>query len=220
MKDLHAVLLMEAESGERLFQLAHEVGISMKAKVVSDLSALKRAFDDPSDLLLSFGTSVIVPESLLELPGLLALNVHAASPNYPGRDPHHFAVYDGATQYGATLHFMTPQVDAGQILDMELFTVREDVTPVRLLELANQAAWMLLERLFGKLADDSMLRPMEDAYWGKRKTTRKMFMELCRVNGTMSEAEFSRRMRSTAMPGYNNLYVEMHGYRFRIEGKL
>ena len=174
----------------------------MKAKVVSDLSALKRAFDDPPDLLLSFGTSVIVPESLLELPGLLALNVHAASPNYPGRDPHHFAVYDGATQYGATLHFMTPQVDAGQILDIELFTVREDVTPVRLLELANQAAWMLLERLFGKLADDSMLRPMEGAFWGKRKTTRRMFMELCRVNETMTEAEFSRRMRSTAMPGY------------------
>ena len=167
MKNLRAVLLMEAESGERVYQLAHEAGISLKAKVVSDLSALTRAFDNPPDLLLSFGTSVIVPGSLLELPGLLALNVHAASPNYPGRDPHHFAVYDGATSYGATLHFMTPQVDAGQILDMELFTVPEDLTPVRLLEQANQAAWILLKRLFGKLADDSTLEPMEGAYWGE-----------------------------------------------------
>ena len=219
MKILRTVLLMEKNSGTQVTRLANATGIDLDAKVVSDLPTLACAFKTPPELLLSFGTSVIVPAPLLEQPGLLALNIHAASPDYPGRDPHHFAVYDGATRYGATLHFMTPLVDAGQIVDLALFDVPKEITPVRLLELANQAAWELIERLFGKLARGEVLYPMKGAYWGKRKTTRKMFLDLCRVDGAMSEKEFNHRLRATAMPGYNNLYMELHGHRFRLEGK-
>ncbi len=219
MKNLRAVLLMEPNSAARTVQLAKAAGIKLEVKVVSDLAGLSQAFEDPSDLLLSFGTTVIVPTFLLESPSLLALNVHAASPDYPGRDPHHFAVYDGALQYGATMHFMTSRVDSGQIVDFELFDVPADVMPVQLLELANQSAWVLLERFFTKLAVGQLPCPIGDASWGKRKTTRKMFLELCRIDPTVSEAEFIRRMRATSMPGYNNLYVQLHDYLFRIEGK-
>lgn len=219
MKTIHAVLLMSDESGARLCQLANAAGISLKAEVVSDLPALARAFDASPELLLSFGTSVIVPESLLELPGLLALNVHAASPDYPGRDTHHFAVYDGVTEYGATLHFMTSKVDAGPIIDVELFGVPADTRPARLLELANQAAWTLLGRLLEKLAGEKTLVPLGGISWGVRKTTRKMFLELCRVDVSMTEIEFARRLKATSMPGYNNLFFELHGHRFRLEGK-
>jgi methionyl-tRNA formyltransferase len=219
MKILQAVLLMSDESGARLCRLANEIGISLKAEVVGDLPTLTGKFDDPQKLLLSFGTSVIVPAPLLELPGLLALNVHAASPDYPGRDPHHFAVYDGATKYGATLHFMTSKVDAGPIVDMELFDVHADATPASLLDQANQAAWVLLERLIKKLAGDKALAPLGGANWGTKKTTRKEFLELCRVDDSMDAVEFARRLRATSMPGYSNLYTEIHGYRFRIENK-
>ena len=160
-----------------------------------------------------------MPEQILDLPGLLAFNIHAASPDYPGRDPHHFAVYDGAIQYGATLHFMTPLVDAGQIVDVTLFVVPPEVTPLRLLELANDAAWKLIKRLFAKLARSDAFFPIENVNWGKRKTTRKMFRELCRVDGAMSEKEFNRRLRATSMPGYNNLYLELYGHRLCLESK-
>lgn len=220
MKDLRAVLLMESDSAARAVRLASTAGIELKVEVVTNQAALARVFEDPPDLLLSFGTSVIVPASFLEVPSMLALNVHAASPDYPGRDPHHFAVYDGVTHYGATLHFMTPKVDAGRILGVSLFDVPAEITPVRLLELANQSAWVLIERLFIALAGDGMLTPIEGVCWGKRKTTRKMFLDLCRVDGAMPQAEFTRRMQATAMPGYSNLYVELQGYRFCIDGKI
>ncbi len=219
MKGLRAVLLMESESGERVIRLACAAGITLQAEVVSDLTALNQAFNNPPELLLSFGTSVIVPPPLLELQDLLALNVHAASPDYPGRDPHHFAVYDGVGRYGATMHFMTSKVDAGQIVDVVLFDVPADVTPLYLLEKANEFAWVLIERFFYKLAKSCVLCPMEGVFWGKRKTTRKMFSELCKVDGAMSEMEFERRLRATTMPGYENLYLELHGRRFRLEEK-
>jgi methionyl-tRNA formyltransferase len=220
VKDLRAVLLMEAQSAERVRLLARKVGVFLRGPTVSDLAALTHAFDDAPELLFSFGTSVIAPAGLLARPGLLALNVHAASPDYPGRDPHHFAVYDGALRYGATMHQMTSKVDSGQILDVELFDVPAGVTPVRMLELANQSAWVLIERFFDKLAQGRTLYPMEGVCWGDRKTTRKMFLDLCRVDGTMTEDEFNRRLRATSMPGFYNLYTEMHGYRFRMESKI
>lgn len=216
---VHAVLLMSDESATRLCQLASMVGILLKAEVANDLQTLNRKFDDPQKLLLSYGTSVIVPAPLLELPGLLALNVHAASPDYPGRDPHHFAVYDGATKYGATLHFMTSKVDAGPIVDMELFDVPPNATPANLLDQANQAAWVLLERLLKKLAGDKAITPLGEVNWGARKTTRQMFKELCRVDASMTAVEFARRLQATSMPGYHNLYTEMHGHRFLMENK-
>ena len=40
-------------------------------------------------------------------PSLTAINIHAASPQAPGGDPHHFAIYDKVKEYGATLHYMT-----------------------------------------------------------------------------------------------------------------
>jgi methionyl-tRNA formyltransferase len=216
MKTLRAVLLMEQNSGAHACQLASAAGITMNAEVVNNMAALSRAFENPPDLLLSFGTSVIVPASFLESPDLLALNVHAASPDYPGRDPHHFAVYDGVKLYGATMHFMTSQVDAGQIVNVRLFDVPAGITPVHLLEMANEAAWALIERLFVMIASGAELQIIPGIFWGQRKTTRKMFLELCRVDSSISKTEFSRRLLATSMPGYDNLYVELHGYRFRM----
>ena len=105
------------------------------------IEALESRFrSEAFDLLLSFGTSVIVLGWILAKPDLTAVNIHAASPQYPGRDSHHFAVYDESTQYGETLHWMTEHVDAGSIIDVELFDVPDDVRPIDLLDKVNEAA--------------------------------------------------------------------------------
>jgi len=217
MKKLDAVLLMSEPSGRRVQELAAMAGVNLHTLIVSDLIALERAFSKRHELLLSFGTGVIVPAWILEIPGLIAINVHAASPAYPGRDPHHFAVYDGAKQYGATMHYMTQSVDAGPIVDVELFDLPEPVSPSELLARANEAGWLLIERFFRRLVKDGPPAPLRGLTWGRRKTTRKMFQELCRVDLTMSKEEIDRRYRATAMPGYRNLFIDIHGYRFRIE---
>jgi methionyl-tRNA formyltransferase len=218
MKRVRAVLLMTEFSGLRTRELALQVGIELNAIVVNDLSALQLAFSQPRDLLLSFGTGVIVPSSILRLPDLLALNVHAASPEYPGRDPHHFAVYDSVKQYGATMHYMTQSVDAGLIADVELFDVTPATAPSELLEQANNAGWMLIARFFRSYAERGAPAPMPGQTWGHRKTTRKMFQDLCRIDPGMPKEEMERRLKATAMPGYKNLYADIHGHRFRIEG--
>lgn len=217
MKRLSAVFLMSDASRNRIFDLVKQACVDLDVVFVNDSNALERAFTMRHDLLLSFGTGVIVPAWILEMTNLLAVNVHAASPQYPGRDPHHFAVYDGATQYGATMHYMTQSVDAGPIIDVEFFDVPTTVSPFALLDLANEAGWKLISRFFTAYQSEGAPVPLDGHAWGKRKSTRKMFLEMCRIDPSMPQEEIDRRYRATAMPGYRNLYVDLHGYRFRIE---
>ena len=92
----------------------------------------------PETLLVGFSTGVIVPAHILSRLEGPAYNFHAASPEYPGRDIHHFAVYYGARRYGATAHEMEPQVDFGRIVGVEWFDVAPRTTPQALRRAATQ----------------------------------------------------------------------------------
>src|ERR1700680_1920197 len=91
-------------------------------ETLPDLEAL-----DPDMLararLIGFVTSTIVPAPILQQRGFGGYNFHPGSPNYPGWVPAHSAIFDGATGFGATAHAMIERVDAGPIIDVELFDI-------------------------------------------------------------------------------------------------
>jgi methionyl-tRNA formyltransferase len=69
-----------------------------------DVDILRRA------RLIAFSSPVIVPPLVLAALGYGAYNFHPGPPEYPGWAPAHFALYDGATEFGATLPVaVTPQ---------------------------------------------------------------------------------------------------------------
>ena len=218
MRPLKAILLMQESCSRRVCQIAEQAGFKIEETIVTEERSLLNAFSLQQELLLSFGTSVIVPEHILKIPGLLALNVHAGSPQYPGRDPHHFAVYERAKQYGATMHFMEKKVDNGAIIDCELFDVAGEITPKELLSKANNAGWVLIERFFNKFKNSKIFEPI-DVSWGKRKTTRAMFRQMCCVDPSISKEELERRLIAFEVPGHQNISLKLHNYRFRFEGK-
>lgn len=220
MFELRALFLMPEDIGCLVSSFAADAGIKLKSTIVSTIGELEAEIGSQNyDLLLSFQTGVIVPEHIFLLPGLVALNVHAASPDFPGRDPHHFAVYAGAKQYGATIHYMTERVDQGPIVDVELFDVPTGSTPEDLLNGANEAGFILIGRFFKSFVMSGFPDPRGDLTWNGRVTKRKDFIELCRVDCSMSADEFERRLRATRMAGFSNLFIDMHGCRFRLEAK-
>lgn len=219
MKRVRAVLLMNKASADIAVAFAKDAGIEMQAAVVDEPGDLARACDSPTDLILSFGSGLIVPASILADPNLLALNIHPASPDFPGRDPHHFAHYFRAKAYGATLHFMADKVDAGPIIATEMFDVPDRATPAMLLLRANDAGFELMRRFFNSFASHGWPQANPSLKWASRKSTRKDFLQLCRVHPDMEKGEFLRRLNATSMPEYSNLYIDLHGYRFRLEGK-
>ena len=146
-----------------------------------------------------------------------AYNVHAASPDFPGRDPHHHAIYRGATIYGATLHIMTPRVDDGPIVGVETFPVIADATPASLLAQANDAGLRLIERFGQRLLEATPLPALPEVKWGAVKTRRADFQNLCALTPLIGPDEFARRFRAFDGGSYDNLTIEFCGHTFRID---
>lgn len=166
----------------------------------------------PRTVLIGFHTGVIVPPDVLRACAG-AYNFHGATPVYPGRDPHHFAAYDGVTEWGATAHVMTDRVDAGAIVGVERRPVPSDAAPVTLLAIAVEASFALLERLAPAMARGEAIAPCGEV-WSGVKRTRADFRAMCRIDPSMDAEELDRRIRAFHVDGYENLYTELHGRRF------
>ena len=58
------------------------------------------------------------------------INIHPSLlPSFPGLDPHGQAIRAGVTIYGATVHFVVPETDAGPIIIQGAVPVAGDDTP-------------------------------------------------------------------------------------------
>jgi methionyl-tRNA formyltransferase len=212
-------LILTAEGlKERFIQEAIVAGLSMDDLVFAyNKEELRNRFDDYGqfNFLISFSTNVIVPSEYIRISEQISVNIHSASPNFPGRDPHHYAVYDGAKYYGATLHYMTSKVDEGDIIDVEFFDIENSVKPYELLQMADEAAWKLIRKLFGLIKNNNKL-PLSQHRWGVKKRNRKDFEDFCRIDDSMDKLELQRRIKAFHIDGYTNLFTEIHGMKFYL----
>lgn len=163
--------------------------------------------------LMSYSTSVIVPKWLINKLNGCAVNIHAASPQYPGRDPHHYAIYDQASEYGATMHYMTEKVDDGTIIDVELFKVQQPITPIDLLHSADNSAWILISKLFLWIKNNQSF-PVSSYRWHGIKRARKDFHSFCKIYPDITPEELEKRIKAFHVEGFKNLFVEIHGQFF------
>ncbi len=154
----------------------------IEAQVVSTLPEVDAALHGRAHetRLISFCSSVIIPGRILEALGPVPYNVHPASPDFPGSHPDAFAILAGVDMYGATAHEMVRKVDAGAIVDVELFPVIPSATAEILRDMAFVAAVSLYARLADHCAVSAEALPHRpDVTWGARKTTRQDYRDLC-----------------------------------------
>jgi methionyl-tRNA formyltransferase len=163
-------------------------------KTSADLAALN------SDLLrrarlIAFVTPEIVPESILNQLGYGALNFHPGPPSYPGWAPAHFALYNRATEFGATVHVMVEQVDAGPILDVALFPIPADISVLGLEGLAYAHLAQLFWRMAKSIATDAKQQPTLPLKWGGKKYSRRAYRAICDIPVDIPKDELERRIR-------------------------
>lgn len=151
--------------------------------------------------LVAFATPVIVPPDILEELRFGAYNFHPGPPSYPGVAPQVFAVYEQAAVFGSTVHLMAEKVDAGPIVEVELFPVRAGITGK---ELAFQNAAVMF-RLFFRLAcwltshpDPLPTRPIQ---WTGRKRTRADLALLCNISDDLDPDDLARRKAALGFEG-------------------
>lgn len=117
------------------------------------------------DLIITAAFGQLLPESILELPRLGCINVHASLlPAYRGGAPIHQAVMDGQTTTGVTIMYMVKKLDAGDIIAQVEVAIEDTDTTGILFEKLSVAGKDLLKQTLPSLIDGSNPRvPQEEA---------------------------------------------------------
>ncbi len=166
--------------------------------------------------LIAFATAVIVSRNILDCLGYGAYNFHPGSPQYPGWAPAHFALYDQAAEFGATVHAMVEQVDAGPIVDVARFPIPAGITVAGLEGLTYAHLAKLFWQLARVLATQAAPLPEIAVKWSGKKNSRRAYRAICDIPLTIPKEELYRRIKVFG----GNYYgiaptINLHGVEFR-----
>jgi methionyl-tRNA formyltransferase len=155
-------------------ELADRHGIPYLTSDINEPRNVARLKEIVPDFLLSFYYRNMIKPEVLELAARGALNLHGSYlPRYRGRVPINWAVINGETETGATLHYMVEKPDAGDIVDREKVTIEFTDTAFDVFTKVTSAAVAVIGRSWPQLVAGTAPRlPMDLAagnYCGGRK---------------------------------------------------
>jgi methionyl-tRNA formyltransferase len=187
----------------------------ISARTAADLADLNPALLARARLI-AFVTPEIVSNNTLARLGYGAFNFHPGPPRYPGWAPSHFALYERATEFGATVHVMVEKVDAGPIVGIVQFPIPAGISVLGLEGLAYAHLARLFWQMAKSLATDPKPPPTLPVKWGSRKYSRRAYRAICDIPLDIPKDELDRRI---SVFGGNHFgmcpTINLHGVEFR-----
>jgi methionyl-tRNA formyltransferase len=144
-------------------ELADEHGIPRRTTDINDPANVGLLRELAPDFILSFYYRNMIKPEVLDIPRLGALNLHGSYlPRYRGRVPVNWAVINGETETGATLHYMVEKPDAGDIVDQEKVAIAFTDTAFDVFNKVTEAAATVIRRAWPMLLAGTAKRiPMD-----------------------------------------------------------
>ena len=154
--------------------LADEHHIPWRATDINAPENVAMLRDIAPDFILSFYYRNMVKKAVLDIPRRGALNMHGSLlPRYRGRVPVNWAIINGETETGATLHYMVEKPDAGDIVDQEKVSILFTDSSLDLFNRVTDAAVKVIRRSWPLLLAGTAPRKTMDLaagnYFGGRK---------------------------------------------------
>jgi methionyl-tRNA formyltransferase len=204
-EDIVAVVTHEDDPGERRWfdsvaALAAEQGLPVLAprspntpEVAAALAALA------PDMFVSVWYRRLLGPPLLRLPRIAAVNVHGSLlPAYRGRAPVNWVLVNGESRTGVTLHHMTPEADAGDVVAQVPVDIEREDTALTLYGRIVTAGVDLLLRSYDALVAGTAPRIPQDtaraSSYGRRGA------EDGRVEWTWTASRIANMIRAVTHP--------------------
>ncbi len=109
------------------------------------------------DILFSFTYPFIIEGELLDKASVYSVNLHESPlPKYRGCNGYSHAILEDDSTYGTSLHTMVGELDAGELIDQEIFDIDPDETSKELYRRTIDFSSRLLERNLETLASGSV----------------------------------------------------------------
>jgi methionyl-tRNA formyltransferase len=213
------ILLTGVHQGPEFVDELRAHAPDLRVSLVASRQELDAAFAShvPRRRLIAFTTDLIVPEEQLAACECGAYNFHPGSPEYPGVHPESFAVWDGATRFGATAHEMLASVDTGPIIATEWFAIAQEWGRMHVATLAYVALVRLFLQLAPQLATQDGPLPQAGEVWSGRKRFRAEYRRMCEIPVDLSPQEYRQRYRAFGEGNARDFHVLLHGHRYVLE---
>ncbi len=196
---LNTIILLTGEAEAAAFgDMLRSINSDLNTIAAPDRPALDQACQalNPGTRLISFCSSVIVPKPYLDAIDCGSYNFHPGPPNYPGRYPSVFALYDEVDKFGVTLHVMSERVDEGPIIAAEWFVVPSHCDLETLDTLAFKELVSLFQRFANPPASDPTLLKAAQIRWSGKKRTKADCESLCRIDASTPPDETEKIKRA------------------------
>jgi len=166
------------------------------------------------DYIFSFYYRHMLPVAVLALARRGAYNMHGSLlPKYRGRVPTNWAVLNGETETGATLHEMAEKPDAGAILAQTPVPILPDDTAAQVFDktvvAAEQTLWRVLPALLAGAAPHLSNDTASGSYYGGRKP------EDGRIDWSQPAQRVYNLIRAVAPP-YPGAFTDIGAHRFIV----
>lgn len=140
--------------------LEHNIPVFTPNKIRDGYEELKKY---NADLIVTCAYGQIVPESILNLPRLGCINVHASLlPKYRGGAPIHHAIIDGASDTGITIMYMDKGMDTGDIIEIKKIPIEDNDTVESMHDKLSILGANLLKETLPSIIDGTNKRIKQD----------------------------------------------------------
>ena len=218
--DVKLVVTHEDAANENIWfssvkSLAQEHGIQVATPAdphdAATMALLKAA---APDFLFSFYYRSMLKPLILEIPKRGGFNMHGSLlPKYRGRVPINWAVINGETEAGATLHEMVEKPDAGRIVDQMAVPILPNDTAQEVFGKVLVAAEIVLHRSLPALvqgrAELKVMDLKQGSYFGGRKA------EDGRIDWTQPAAAIHNLVRGVTHP-YPGAFSDLRSGRLVV----
>lgn len=219
--DVRLVVTHADQPGEAIWfasvaKLAEEQGLSVITPAdpnTPEVLAICRAA--APDFLFSFYYRQMLKRPLLDVAPRGAYNLHGSLlPRYRGRAPVNWAVLNGETETGASLHVMDERPDHGALVDQCGVPILIDDTARDVFDKVTVAAEIVVARALPRLVDGTAeLKPQDlsqGCYFGGRKA------EDGRIPADAPGRRIHDLVRAVAPPDYPGAFFDANGARWLI----
>ncbi|MBQ1995634.1 MAG: phosphoribosylglycinamide formyltransferase [Clostridia bacterium] len=175
-------LVIASKPGVYALERAKNAGIASAvlcrkdyADIAAYSAALVKALKDAEiDLVVLAGFLTIIDEQVYEAYPNAIINIHPAlipsfcGKGYYGLHVHEAALQKGVKVSGATVHFVTPECDAGPIILQKAVEVKQDDTPEALQQrIMEEVEWKILPEAVKLFCEDKLTVKDNKVYIGE-----------------------------------------------------
>lgn len=191
---------------------SRDVPVRADARLGDDVAALLRSLH--IELIFSSYYRAMIPATILKIPRLGAYNVHGALlPKYRGRACINWAILNGETETGTTLHVMTELADRGDIIDQERVPILHSDTAHDVFLKVAEASRLVVGRSLAALESGIARRTLQDetqaTKYGRRTP------EDGRIDWNKSAGELYNLVRALTHP-FPGAFTELDGKKLFI----